>query len=360
MNNLGFPINVKQIGRIDDKMKIYIEDNVHSYINKLSRVKSDKTTLGALVGRCILMDGQKILFITGAIDVKHTEIVDGLLVFSKRSEEYIESQRNQYFNGYEIVGWILNQPTFGNFLSDSYEQYHLNNFPEEYHTLLVTDYTEKQQSFYVQNNDGTALLESSGFFVYYDKNENMFKYLEQDKIQGFVDEQPTQKIYKPRQQPKQYEEDIPIQQPQRQSTKRTTSTRPTRPHIREYKEQPKSLLSNLQLANASTIVGMFMIIGLLLIRGQITTKNDVAQLQQQVNSVVGGYSGVVPANGGNNSIEETPSTQVPDTYVIEENDTLLSIAMYFYGDESAVSTIMEYNGLTSENQIQQGMVIRLP
>ncbi len=51
MDNFGFPSNIKQIGNVDSNMRIYIEDNVYTYLLKYAECNKNKESLAMLVGR---------------------------------------------------------------------------------------------------------------------------------------------------------------------------------------------------------------------------------------------------------------------------------------------------------------------
>ncbi len=117
MDNFGYPANVKQIGDVDENLRIYVEDYVYSYLLHYAESAGNEERIAALVGRCMLIDGQTVLFINGAIQGKYAETDKGILTFSDKTNKYIDSQIDKYFHGLEIVGWLQTQPNYGNFLS---------------------------------------------------------------------------------------------------------------------------------------------------------------------------------------------------------------------------------------------------
>ncbi len=181
MENLWLPTNIKQIGNIDDNIRVYIEDTVYSYLMKLSESK-EQECIAALIGRCMIIDGKTVLFINGAIQGLYAEMEKGILKFSRLSMDYIEEERDKYFKGLEVVGWLLSQPNYGNFLSTGYINYHKQNFTKPYQVLFVTDPVEKIHTFFNWNQSRTDVIESEGFFIYYDRNNDMKYYIEKNKI----------------------------------------------------------------------------------------------------------------------------------------------------------------------------------
>ena len=57
-------------------------------------------------------------------------------------------------------------------------------------------------------------------------------------------------------------------------------------------------------------------------------------------------------------IENVP--QEPQSYTVEEGETLISISRSIYGDDSKVKAICELNGITNSDNIQVGQKIILP
>ncbi len=184
MEKLWLPTNIKQIGNIDDNIRVYIEDSVYSYLMKLSESK-EQECIAALIGRCMIIDGKRVLFINGAVQGLYSEMEKGILKFSRLSMDYIEEERDKYFKGLEIVGWLLSQPNYGNFLSTGYINYHKQNFTKPYQVLFVTDPVEKIHTFFNWNQSRTDVIESEGFFIYYDRNNDMKYYIEKNKISKY-------------------------------------------------------------------------------------------------------------------------------------------------------------------------------
>ena len=175
------PTNIKQIGSIGDGMRIYMEDYVCTYLDQYARAGGYDERLALLVGRYILIDGQPVLFINGAIQGKHVEESDGLLHFTDKSSSYAESIVGEFFEGMEIVGWMQSQPGYGTFLNQQYAAYHFKEFPKINQVMFVVDPLENINSFYAYNDDRSSLAEARGYFIYYDRNTNMHEYMLSNK-----------------------------------------------------------------------------------------------------------------------------------------------------------------------------------
>ncbi|MFI3174889.1 MAG: hypothetical protein R3Y53_06765, partial [Bacillota bacterium] len=73
----SIPQKTKQIGDLDEKVKIYIEDYVYTYLYQYAKTKMSSEKVAFLVGRQYQLNGLDTLVISGAILGKHSEMVDG-------------------------------------------------------------------------------------------------------------------------------------------------------------------------------------------------------------------------------------------------------------------------------------------
>lgn len=194
MDNYKIPTNVKQVGNVDENLRIYMEDYVYSYLLQYSKANAGEESIAMLIGRCMIIDGQKVLFVSGAIQGLHTETKKGILNFTNESYEYVEEQRLKHFKGLEIVGWMLSQPGYGTYLSTAHINYHIDNFKKPYQVMFVLDTIEKMNTFFQYSKDDMEIREMDGFFVFYDKNQEMHEYILENKVETKIEEETKQKI----------------------------------------------------------------------------------------------------------------------------------------------------------------------
>ena len=91
-----FPKNVRQIGNVSDEPKIYIEDYVDIYLNQL-RQQAEETVIGvALVGEILTLDGQDVVCIFGAMQMKSVEIEGTEIVIKEETFKEIEEERKSF------------------------------------------------------------------------------------------------------------------------------------------------------------------------------------------------------------------------------------------------------------------------
>ncbi|MCL2360611.1 MAG: LysM domain-containing protein [Defluviitaleaceae bacterium] len=195
MSDFTLPTNIKQIGSIGDGLRIYVEDYVCTFLHQYAEAGGYGERLAFLVGRHLVIDGQPILFISGAIHGKYTEEYEGFLRFSEKSRDYAESMLEEHFPMMEIVGWMQSQPSYGTYLNQHYATYHLRQFRKAYQVMFVLDPIERCNAFYAPDPDAMTpserMSEVSGYFIYYEKNVNMHEYMLANKVVEYTPKKPT-------------------------------------------------------------------------------------------------------------------------------------------------------------------------
>ena len=139
MDDFSLPTNIKQIGSIGDGLRIYVEDYVCTYLFQYAESAGYDERIALLVGRHMVIDGQPILFINGAIQGEHVEETDGVLRFTDKSGSHANEMLARYFEGMEIVGWMQSQPSYGVYLNQHYAAYHMREFTKTNQVLFVMD-----------------------------------------------------------------------------------------------------------------------------------------------------------------------------------------------------------------------------
>lgn len=191
------PKNIRQIGQVDLSKKIYAEDYVMTYIKQLA----EKTTVGerkaVLLGQYIKSEGSRHIFINGAVEIIET-VDEKETMFSNEVWSEIYDCIKKYYTNVEIVGWYITKKDVPFDVDEHITKMHLDNFAGQDKTLLVYDALEKEEAFYFY--DKGKLKKQSGYYIYYDRNEEMQNYMVENKEnvstdEGYMDVA-TQKIRK--------------------------------------------------------------------------------------------------------------------------------------------------------------------
>lgn len=379
------PTNIKQIGSISDGLKVYMEDYVATYIQQYSGGNSVEK-IAVLVGKGIVIDNEKVLFISGAIKGKYSKNENNIEALSVESWDYINEQMDNYFQGLEIVGWVYVQPGYGEYLNENLINYHMTNFKNEFSVLFLNDPVEKTNCFFsIENDDLTAL---NGYFIYFDRNEGMHEYM--------LDNRPL----------KLKEIDREKEELEQKAVRQEIT-----PKLRNTRTRSKVIAEQKRMVNLfASLSAVLFLICFVMGAGLIQNDDRISELENKLSAIDTSYKYIVSqikddnaqsvfAAQQNNDIKEvavstteaitelttqliqtteaqktTQTTQtttqittqakttfnVPDTYTVEAGDTLGHISRKFYGSEKMMTRIMEVNQLDDPNKIYFGKVIKLP
>lgn len=172
------PKNIRQIGPGDQKRKIYAEDYVMTYIKQLSMKAATEYCYAVLLGQFITIENCRNIFISGAVEITEFSM-DENNIFSNETWTGIYENIKKYFSDVEIVGWSVIRTGLPLTPSDRMKKTHIDNFGGQGKTLLMYDSLEREEIFYVYEENG--LKEQDGYYIYYEKNEEMQNYMVSQK-----------------------------------------------------------------------------------------------------------------------------------------------------------------------------------
>lgn len=172
-----YPLNIKQMGTIDQSLKVYMEDYVYTYLYQHGKSENQTEKLAILVGQHFENEDEQITLISGAIEARKTENCGDKVNFTEDSWNHINRQIEMYFKDLCIVGWVHIQPDYGTYLMPSEEAFHKECFKESWQVLFNMDPSERTDAFYTTNLDQFSMRQLRGYFIYYDKNEAMQNYM---------------------------------------------------------------------------------------------------------------------------------------------------------------------------------------
>lgn len=173
------PKNIRQIGNVSNLSKvIYVEDYVMSYIKQLTKEAQNENKLAILLGYYAGTELETNIFIKGAIKFEDEHLSEKD-IFADDTWTKIYENIKKYFSDVEILGWAV---VGLNVFFDSKEKLkalHMANFPGSNKVLLKYDSMEKEESFFIFDNN--QLLIQKGYYIYYEKNEEMQNYMIDNK-----------------------------------------------------------------------------------------------------------------------------------------------------------------------------------
>ena len=365
--DLHTPGRVKQMGSIENSMKIFMEDYVYTYLYQYGRSGGGREKLAALIGRHAVINGQETVVISGAIQGKGTVQENGVERFSEETWEYLGGQMERYFKGMSIVGWVHCQPGFGAFLMAKDENFHREYFKEKWQVLFVLDTVDKLDTFYIYNEEKTGLRQAKGYFIYYDKNREMQEYMLENSMVRPKEEQVLEEREKAaamteerreRRKPTQ-EERLDAAQDIRRVLKKREAV------AKQAKKEHDRLLVMIScvLCVVCVSLGAAMLQSLDRLR---TVETELMTMQTSYKALAEDFEGVkvqsVFAVQQAETEEDTAEKKAErrKKYTVESGDSLGYISRKFYGDNSGIVPIMELNGLQDADRIYEGQILWLP
>lgn len=170
----ALPKNFRQIGDPGTK-KIYMEDYVYTYLNKLAQPGNLYARGAILFGNIYQTSVGQCLFISGAAACQNFEFDLEESVFTEENWSEIYRIRDNFFPEMEIVGWFLSRMGFSVELNDKIIRTHMDNFSGENKVLYMIDALENEDAFYQFEN--YSLKKQRGYYIYYETNQEMKNYM---------------------------------------------------------------------------------------------------------------------------------------------------------------------------------------
>lgn len=415
------PKNVRQIGEVKGKTRVYIEDYITTFMRQIS-TRDDQPKAMILYGHRQMDGDLTLFFVNGAILAECSGDIQGeKTVFKEDVWKEVNEKAGHFFKDSTVLGWLYMRYDLADFAEAPVLNTHKQFFREEQQLYLEYSVGERLENLYLFENGNMTL--QGGYFVYYERNEAMQNYMitvkqdEPEEIRPEVDK----------------------------------ATKRFRGIAQEKKEEihRKQTMGVLYGTSAAmllivTIIGVTMLNNyekmqnmekvLYDISSQITDEEAGAETENRQVEVVtedatfvnaksdssmaaeetasaaeetGGQSAAGEQAGTRRSVSdnlakdtetaaeaadsesmteagEVPSETtlqsedvsetaeqdpviaaqegiaVPGTYCIVKGDTLAGISTRFYGDESMIDKICEVNGIEDKNTIQYGVNIVLP
>ena len=103
------PKNVRQIGQVDTKIKLYVEDYVMTLFRQLARRSSMEYQMAVLLGKIKTSSNCNYIFISGAVEVHELMLTEDS-EFTEETWSGIYNQIKEYFKEEELLGWYLTRP----------------------------------------------------------------------------------------------------------------------------------------------------------------------------------------------------------------------------------------------------------
>lgn len=171
------PKSVRQIGEIPGREKVYVEDYVIRYVKKLARTSGGEEKGAVLLGSSFPSSDSKIYLISGIVEIPD---------FSRRETpelpanvwEKIFTEIKENFTDLEIVGWVYTHGGFSVSEAQRLLEIHKRNFQHRDKVLFLYEETEQEEGVFLYR--GGKFEKQPGYYIYYDKNPEMLRYMEKE------------------------------------------------------------------------------------------------------------------------------------------------------------------------------------
>lgn len=383
------PNNVRQIGEIKGKKKIYMEDYVYTFLKKIARNPHGDEVAAILFGSCHWTGQGDYIFIRSALQIRDLELSPEHIRFDDKVWGQVYEDSKKYFPEQEIVGWFAGFPGFNMEITEEIRKTHLDHFAGNDKVLFLMEPGEMEEAFYVYENN--QLVRVPGHFIYYEKNDPMQAYMidmSENKSIEETEHVPDRAV-------------IDFRRAVRGKKKETTESE-------KSEKEKKHFARNRWLAGACCAAAM-LAVGLPYLRqyqnveevvqteGQSVAVTSEAQkaaeepllspmateepeeslapvptqdttqesLNPQANGETSEEVSISPTQESMQQEEKKEEQQATAdiktiTYTIQRGDTLTSICQKQYGTISRINEICQLNGISPEDIIYAGGKLLLP
>ena len=169
------PKNVRQIGEVRGKTKIYIEDYIITFMKQIS-TRDDKPKAMILYGDRQVENSETFLFVNGAILAECPENMDGeRTVFKEDVWKEVNEKSGHFFKDSMVLGWIYLRYDLSEFAGAPVINTHKQFFREDQQIYMEYSVSERIENLYLFEKNHMEL--QSGYYVYYEQNEAMQNYM---------------------------------------------------------------------------------------------------------------------------------------------------------------------------------------
>ena len=165
--------SVKPVGDTDCEYTIYLEDYAYTYIYQYASTDLTCEHSAAIIGECYPENSE--IIICGIIPIRKDKLATSEEWINEDALEALQEEKEQYFPGTVVLGWLHMQPGYGTMLTMKEVKVHRDLFNREGSLLLLVDPVNRIETFYIYQEE--ELLEQTGYYIYYDKNASMQDYM---------------------------------------------------------------------------------------------------------------------------------------------------------------------------------------
>ena len=379
------PKNTRQVGDGSGDKKLYVEDYVVTYLNRLSGQK--ETAKALLLGTVKEQNLYPYVFVDAAIEIEDFRM-------SEEEKIQLDKQIETEFGIKKVVGWFLSSKEkpviYNQEVLDIYKQL----FQEENQVLLVADSLEDELTAFFMEEE--ILTEQPGYFIYYEKNVPMQKRLIQtstektEKMEENVEDHAIQrfrKLVKQKKTEKEAEEEQKqgwmtyiaggflvmtvlalgvtivynydrMKQVEQSLAILSDHVDSQREYVTDQADSAEAVISHMKNVTEDTMEDTEN----LTVEEEIVTENSVqtvAETEKNIETEQNSETETEEKHQPEDAVR-TAANQARASYTIKVGDTLAGISEMYYGTTEKVQEICALNGISEEDTILPGQKILLP
>ena len=170
------PKNIRQMAEKEERVRVYLEDYAYTFIRKLNC--TGHVCTGILLGSKMVTENKRCWFVKGAVELEDAqgsteEENEQKTAITQQVWDNTLSVIQEYFPGCSICGWFISG-TEENFPDgEELKKTHRQIFSGE--NCLMYWKKGDEESFWMEEED--TILHLKGYFVYYEKNNEMQNYM---------------------------------------------------------------------------------------------------------------------------------------------------------------------------------------
>ena len=169
------PKNIRQIGGREDRVKVYLEDYVSTYLRRVQELQEENGVAGVLVGTWQTEEEETAnAFIGGALSLRRADLEGGRLYLSQDAWTECYETLGTYFSGQDLCGIFVCEGSCRRFRRQALFAAVREYFPDR-DALLYLLTEEGEEIFYRITSRGEARLQ--GYYCYFERNEAMQEYM---------------------------------------------------------------------------------------------------------------------------------------------------------------------------------------
>lgn len=182
----SLPKNFRQIGSAEKSTKVYIEDYVYTFMRKLSA--EGEISVGALIGNNVMREGVECVFISGMVKAAGYTAGNGRISITDDTWAAVFENVKSYFEGMTVCGWFISGQDAA-FLRQPVISGINNSGNYDAALVYIRDKENDEDCVYKVTSQGKDRL--SGYYIYYERNEQMQDYMIDTSGTSSVDPPPV-------------------------------------------------------------------------------------------------------------------------------------------------------------------------